>query len=102
MTLGAEEANFVLCCFTVIKPSWCLKGFGFVSPECLHAICGAAPFSADLLSFLLWPMSSSPEIIFEKGNFCVAVKFMSGFETQGINSAVGLVLAPEEKSSFSI
>lgn len=47
-------------------------------------------------------MSFSPEIIFEKGNFCVAVKFMSGFETQGINSAVGLVLAPEEKSSFSI
>lgn len=72
----------------VIKPSWCLKAFGFVSPKCPHAICGAAPFSTDLLSFLLWPMSSSPEIIFEKGNFCVAVKFMSGFETQGINSAV--------------
>lgn len=85
-----------------MKPSWCLKAFGFVSPKCPHAICGAAPFSTDLLSFLLWPMSSSPEIIFEKGNFCVAVKFMSGFETQGINSAVGLVLAPEEKSSFSI
>lgn len=47
-------------------------------------------------------MYFSTEISFQKGDFCVLVKFMSGFETPGINLAVGLVLVPEEKSSFSI
>lgn len=47
-------------------------------------------------------MCSSTEISFEKGNFCVLVEFMSGFETPGINSAVGLVSLPGEKRSFSI
>lgn len=102
MTWGAAQANLALCHLTVIEPSWCLKDPVFLSPKCPHVTYGAGPFSADLLPLVLWPMCSSTEISFKKGNFCVLVKFMSSFETPGINSAIGLVLVPEEKSSFSI
>lgn len=100
--LGAEEAELALCHFTVIRFRRSLKAFSFMSSKCPCAIYEAGPFSADLLPLLLWPTCSSPEISFEKGNFCVAVKFMTGCETPGINSAVGLVSVPGEKSSFSI
>lgn len=73
-----------------------------MSPKCPRVTHETDPFSADLLPLGLWPMCFSTEISFQKGDFCVLVKFVSGFETPGINSAVGLVLVPEEKSSFSI
>lgn len=57
--------------------------------------CWFTPFGPLANVFFYWNS-------FKKGNFCVLVKFMSGFETPGINSAIGLASVPEEKSSFSI
>jgi len=87
---------------TVIKPSHWVKAFGFASLECPSAIYGESPFSTDLLPLILWATCSSTEISFKKGNFCVLVKCRSGFETPGINAAVGLVSVPGEESSFSV
>lgn len=102
MTCGAAQTDLALCHSTVIESSWCLKASGFVSPKSPCVVSGAGQFSADLLPLVLWPTWCSAEISFEKGNFCVLVKFMSVFETSGINSTVGLVLVLGEKSSFSI
>lgn len=73
-----------------------------MSLKCPRVTHETEPFSADLLPLGLWPMYFPAEISFQKGDFCVLVKFMSGFETPGINSAIALVLVPEEKSSVSI
>lgn len=97
-----STALLSLVSLSLIPGSCCSRDSAFVSPKRPRVTHETEPFSADLLPLCLWPACSSPEISLQKRDFCVLVKFMSGFETPGINSDLGLVLVPEEKSSFSI